>query len=58
MYKSKLSSETAFEFLLSKANKQLSKRLNRLDFHTALAELDLKFSAPEIDGLFKSLDIN
>lgn len=58
MFKSNLSSETAFDLLLLKANKVLQKRLTRLDFHTAMAEVDLKFSAPEIDGLFRVLDIN
>jgi Ca2+-binding EF-hand superfamily protein len=29
-----------------------------VDFHAAIAELDLKFSAPEVDNLFKVLDTN
>ena len=32
--------------------------MTRVDFHLALSELDLKFSAPEVDGLFKSFDVN
>lgn len=58
MFRNSLSSETAFDMMLGKANKIIQKRLTRLDFHVALAELELKFSAPEIDGLFKVLDIN
>jgi hypothetical protein len=58
MFKNNLSSETAFELLLLKANRVIQKRLTRLDFHAAVAELDLKFSAPEVDGLFRVLDIN
>ena len=42
--------------MLTKANRVLQKRLTRFDFHTALSELELKFSAPEVDGLFKILD--
>ncbi len=44
--------------MLAKTNKVLQKKLTRVDFHLALSELDLKFSAPEVDGLFKSLDVN
>jgi hypothetical protein len=58
MFKAQLSSETAFDLMLAKANKVLQKRLSRSDFHYALSELDLKFSAPEVDSLFKSLDFN
>lgn len=58
LFKSNLSSESAFDLLLLKANKVIQKRLTRLDFHSAVAELDLKFSAPEVDGLFKVLDTN
>jgi Ca2+-binding EF-hand superfamily protein len=58
MFKGQLSAETAFEQLLTKAGKLIQKRLNRVDFHTALAEVELRFSAPEVDGLFKTLDTN
>lgn len=58
MFKSQLSSETAFDLMLAKTNKVLQKKLNRIDFHMALNELDLKFTAPEVDGLFRSLDAN
>jgi hypothetical protein len=58
MLKNGLSSETAFELMLTKANKVLQRKLNRVDFHLALSDLDLKFSAPEVDSLFKVLDIN
>ena len=58
MFKSQLSSETAFDLMLAKTNKVLQKKLTRVDFHLALSELDLKFTAPEVDGLFKSLDVN
>jgi len=58
MFKSQLSSETAFDLMLAKTNRVLWKKLTRVDFHLALSELDLKFTAPEVDGLFKSLDIN
>jgi len=58
MFKSQLSSETAFDLMLAKTNRVLQKKLTRVDFHLALSELDLKFTAPEVDGLFKSLDIN
>ena len=58
MFKSQLSSETAFDLMLAKTNRVLQKKLTRVYFHLALSELDLKFTAPEVDGLFKSLDIN
>jgi hypothetical protein len=54
MFKASLSAETAFSNLLSRAGKTLQKKLTRPDLHIALA--DLKFSAPEVDGLFKVLD--
>ena len=56
MFKSGLSSETAFELLLRKVDKILQKKLNRAEFHRALNSLEFKFTAPEIDGLFKLLD--
>jgi hypothetical protein len=58
MLKTGLSSETAFELMLTKANKVLQRKLNRVDLHLALSELDLKFTAPEVDALFKVLDYN
>jgi len=58
MQKNALSSETAFELFLGKANKVIQRKLTRVDFHLALSELDLKFSAPEVDSLFKLLDFN
>ena len=58
MFRNSLSSETAFDMLLGKANRILQKKLTRLDFHLALSELELKFSAPEVDCLFKVLDVN
>ena len=39
MYKNQLSADTAFEMLLTKSGKQSQKRMTRLDFHTALAEI-------------------
>lgn len=44
--------------MLAKTNKLLSRKLNRVDFHLAMSELDMKFTAPEVDGLFKLLDFN
>jgi hypothetical protein len=58
MFKNSLSSETAFELLLTKTGNLMQKKLSRADFHIALNEVDLKFSAPEIDSLFKTLDFN
>jgi Ca2+-binding EF-hand superfamily protein len=58
MLKNGMSSETAFELMLTKTNKVIQKKLSRVDFHKALADLDLKFSAPEVDNLFKVLDVN
>ena len=58
MIKNNLSSETAFDQLLHITGKILTKRLSRVDFHSALnsvSELS-KFSAPEIDSLFNILD--
>lgn len=54
MFKSSLSAETAFQVLISRAGKDVTKKLSRPDFHLAVA--DLKFTAPEADGLFKVLD--
>ena len=42
MQKNALSSETAFELFLGKANKVIQRKLTRVDFHLALSELDLK----------------
>ena len=58
MFKNGLSSETAFDLFLRKTNRILEKRLTRADFHKALNACDFKFSAPEIDGLFYTLDTN
>lgn len=58
MFKNSLSAETAFELMLTKTNRVLQKTLKRVDFHTALSLLDLKFSAPEVEGIFKILDTN
>ena len=58
MLKNGLSSETAFELMLTKTNKVIQRKLNRVDFHQAMSDLDLKFTAPEVDVLFKVLDYN
>ena len=58
MLKNGLSSETAFELMLTKTNKVIQRKLNRVDFHQAMSDLDLKFTAPEVDALFKVLDYN
>lgn len=56
MFKSGFSSETSFENLLRLAGKQREKELSRFDFHKALLAAGLKFSAPEVDQLFATLD--
>lgn len=58
MFKNGLSSETAFELFLKKVDRILQKKLTRSEFHRALNSLEFRFSAPEIDGLFKILDVN
>lgn len=44
--------------MLRKADRILQKKLTRSEFHRALNSLQLRFTAPEVDGLFKLLDIN
>lgn len=58
MFKNNLSSETTFEMFLKNVNKISQRRLTRVDFHKALNICNLKFSAPEIDGIFFLLDLN
>jgi hypothetical protein len=58
MFKNSLSSETTFELLLKNAGKVLQKRLTRVDFHKALAMMEFRFAAPEVDSLFTLLDTN
>jgi hypothetical protein len=56
MFKGGLSSDTAFELFLKRVDRIIQKRLTRSEFHKALNSFDFRFSAPEIDGLFKLLD--
>ena len=58
MNKNSLSADSAFNLLLTVTGKAGQKKLTRVDFHAALADLDFKFSAPEVDGLFKAMDAN
>lgn len=58
MFKNGYSSETAFELFLKRTNKILQKRLSRSDFHKVMNGQEFRFSAPEIDGLFQTLDVN
>jgi Ca2+-binding EF-hand superfamily protein len=58
MFKNGHSSDTAFELFLQKVDRILQKRLSRSEFHRVLHMVGFKFSAPEIDALFKLLDAN
>jgi hypothetical protein len=46
MYKNGLSSESAFELLLKRAEKIVDKELSRPDFHKAMQKIGVGFSAP------------
>jgi Ca2+-binding EF-hand superfamily protein len=58
MFKNSYSSETAFELLLQKVDRVLQKKITRSEFHRALSAFDIRFSAAEVDALFKLLDLN
>lgn len=58
MFKNGYSSETAFELFLKRVDRILQKRLTRVEFHRVMSSLEFHFTAPEIDGLFRLLDIN
>lgn len=58
MFKNGHSSETAFELFLKKVDRVLQKKLTRSEFHRVMNQFEFRFSAPEIDGLFKLLDLN
>lgn len=58
MFQNRLSSENAFDVLLKKADRIVQRRLSRVEFHKVMNSFDFRFTAPEIDGLFKILDYN
>lgn len=58
MFKNGFSSETAFEMFLKKVDRVLQKKLTRSEFHKVMNMFDFRFTAPEIDGLFRLLDMN
>lgn len=58
MFKNGYSSETAFELFIKKVDRVMQKRLTRGEFFKVMNMFEFKFTAPEIDGLFKLLDIN
>ena len=58
MFKNGHSSDTAFELFLKKVDRVLQKKLSRSEFHKALNLFEFRFTAPEIDALFKLLDAN
>lgn len=56
MFKNGLSSETSFEYFLKHAGRIREQRLSHLEFHRAIIEAGLDFSAAEVDALFAVLD--
>lgn len=58
MFKNGYSSESTFEMFLKKVNRLIDKRLSRSEFHKVMNAYNFRFTAPEIDGLFKVLDLN
>ena len=58
MFKNGYSSETAFEMFLKKVDRILQKKLSRAEFHKVMNQFEFRFTAPEIDGLFRLLDSN
>ncbi len=56
MFKNGHSSETAFELFLKRVDRVLQKKLTRSEFHRVMNAFEFRFSAPEIDALFKILD--
>jgi hypothetical protein len=58
MFKNGHSSETAFEMFLKRVDKILQKKLNRAEFHRVMNMFEFRFTAPEVDALFKLLDMN
>jgi Ca2+-binding EF-hand superfamily protein len=58
MFKNGHSSETAFEMFLKRVDKILQKKLTRAEFHRVMNMFEFRFTAPEVDALFKLLDMN
>ena len=60
MFKCGYSSETAFEYFIRLVNRQLEKKLTRADLHKiiqGIPDLSSQFAAPQVDVLFRILDI-
>ena len=53
-----MSCEQAFDLILKYRGHNVDQKINRYDFHKAIIGEDFDFNAPQVDYLFRLLDIN